>query len=115
MGLAMQIVYLGFPGSSAIEAEAGVQLLRLLRFSRVLSGCHLAIEKLVGTDRLPAFDVRLDLISISHDLQPLRHCQANDAVAAMRAAFDVAERELGNVAADKSQRATSSGNGSTIH
>ena len=41
----MQIVYQGFTGSTAIEAEACVQLLRLHRFAPALAGCHLAIER----------------------------------------------------------------------
>jgi hypothetical protein len=95
----MQIVYLGFPGSSALEAEAGVQLLRLERFSGVLAGCHLAIERmhpLQPGSRQPAYDVRLDLVSTSRELAPLGHCEDDDPVAAMRAAFDAAERQLGS-------------------
>lgn len=101
MGLGMQIVYLGFPGSSALEAEAGVQLLRLERFSAVLSGCHLAIERLHSSQpglSQPAYDVRLDLVSASRELAPLGHCEGHDPVAAMRAAFDVAERQLASAA-----------------
>ncbi|WP_321949556.1 hypothetical protein [Paraburkholderia sp. J10-1] len=101
MGLGMQIVYLGFAGSSALEAEAGVQLLRLERFSGVLAGCHLAIERMhsvqPGSCR-PAYDVRLDLVSTSRQLAPLGHCEGDDPVAAMRAAFDAAERQLGSAA-----------------
>jgi len=98
MGLGMQIVYLGFPGSSAIEAEACVQLLRLERFSGVLSGCHLAIERLHPLQpgyHQPAYDVRLDLVSTARELAPLGHCEADDPLVAMRAAFDAAERQLG--------------------
>lgn len=99
MGLGMQIVYLGFPGSAALEAEAGVQLLRIERFSGVLAGCHLAIERmhpLQPGSREPAYDVRLDLVSTSRELAPLGHCEGDDPVAAMRAAFDAAERQLGS-------------------
>lgn len=101
MGLGMQIVYLGFPGSAALEAEAGVQLLRLERFSGVLAGCHLAIERMRHTQHgshQPAYDVRLDLVSASRELAPVGHCEGNDPVAAMRAAFDAAERQLGSAA-----------------
>ncbi|MEX3693447.1 hypothetical protein AB3X91_18655 [Paraburkholderia sp. BR14263] len=101
MGLGMQIVYLGFPGSATLEAEAGVQLLRLERFSGVLAGCHLAIERVHPLQpgiREPAYDVRLDLVSASRELAPLGHCEGDDPVAAMRAAFDAAERQLGSAA-----------------
>ncbi|MEM5331014.1 hypothetical protein VSR34_31110 [Paraburkholderia sp. JHI2823] len=99
MGLGMQIVYLGFPGSSALEAEAAVQLLRLERFCGVLSACHLAIERLHPLQpgiRQPAYDVRLDLVSTSRELAPLDHCENDDPVAAIRAAFDAAEHQLGS-------------------
>lgn len=94
MGIGMQIVYLGFPGSAAIEAEAGVQLLRLDRFAPELAGCHLAIELLRRAGSQPSYDVRLDLISDLHALKPLGHCEANDPQQAVRDAFDAAEREL---------------------
>ncbi len=44
MGIDMQIVYLGFAGSAQIESEAAAQLVRLERFGRCISGCHLALE-----------------------------------------------------------------------
>jgi hypothetical protein len=99
MGLGMQIVYLGFAGSSDIEAEAGVQLLRLDRYSGILSGCHLAIEELHTRGHRPAYDVRLDLISRLHQFKPIGHCEGEDPVLAMREAFDAAERELSLAAA----------------
>lgn len=94
MGIGMQIVYLGFPGSTAIEAEAAVQLLRLYRFAPALSGCHLAIERLRGSDAARGYDVRLDLVSNLHALQPIAHCESSDPQQAVRHAFDAAEREL---------------------
>lgn len=94
MGLGMQIVYVGFAGSSAIEAEAGVQLLRLDRFSAVLSECLLAIELLCVPGQPPRYDVRLELVSPSRTLPPVRHCESADPGTALRAAFDAAEREL---------------------
>lgn len=94
MGLGMQIVYVGFPGSAAIEAEAGVQLLRLDRFTPMLSECLLAIELLHVNGHPPRYDVRLDLISQSHEIRPVPHCESDDPGAALRAAFDAAERDL---------------------
>lgn len=94
MGLGMQIVYLGFAGSAAIEAEAGVQLLRLDRFSPMLLECHLAVEQLRVHGQPPTYDVRLDLISPSHEFHPLAHCESGDPGVAVRAAFDLAERTL---------------------
>ncbi|MCG5076270.1 hypothetical protein [Paraburkholderia tagetis] len=90
----MQIVYMGFAGSAAIEAEAGVQLLRLERFSGLLKSCHLAIESLHAAGQRQAYDVRLDLLSASDGLKPILHCTGEDPIAAMREAFDAAEREL---------------------
>lgn len=94
MGLGMEIVYLGFAGSTAIEAEAGVQLLRLERFAGLLKTCHLAIELLHDGARRPAYDVRLDLLSGSSELKPVEHCINEDPLVAMREAFDAAEHEL---------------------
>ncbi|MGA9918742.1 hypothetical protein [Paraburkholderia sp.] len=106
MGVGMQIVYLGFAGTSQIEAEAASQLVRLERFSRSISGCHLAIESiraaserlgadgLAGDRRSPVFDARLDLIMRNGGFVPIGHCLDTDAKAAIQAAFDFAERQL---------------------
>lgn len=94
MGLGMQIVYVGFPGSSAIEAQAGVQLLRLVRFDSMLSECRLVVELLPLHGQLPIYGVRLDLASSGHELDCASHCESADLEAAMRAVFAVAEREL---------------------
>ncbi|MFM0455326.1 hypothetical protein PQR21_33535 [Paraburkholderia nemoris] len=102
MGVSMQIVYLGFAGTSQIEGEAATQLVRLERFSRSVAGCHLAIEAIrerpggAATDiRCPVFDARLDLIMRNGDLVPIEHCSNADPNMAVRAAFDFAERRLG--------------------
>ena len=101
MGIGMQIVYLGFPGEARIEAEAGVQLLRLMRFARRVSGCHLAIEVLHGPNG-KYYDARLDIVTPDKELIPLPHCSNADPEAAVRAAFDHAERELGQRGANLS-------------
>jgi hypothetical protein len=93
MGIGMQIVYLGFPGNARIEAEAAVQLLRLERFSRMLGSCHLAIEE-ISANQHTVFDARLDLVTPSGQLLPMPHCADDDPEAAVRAAFDHAERKL---------------------
>nr|WP_042337480.1 hypothetical protein [Paraburkholderia ferrariae] len=90
----MQIVYLGFAGSRAIEAEACIQLLRLERFAGLLKGCHLAIERLHDGRRSEAYDVRLDLFSGSSELKAVEHRTSDDPLVAMREAFDAAEHEL---------------------
>ncbi|WP_168789031.1 HPF/RaiA family ribosome-associated protein [Paraburkholderia aromaticivorans] len=106
MGVGMQIVYLGFAGTSQIEAEAASQLVRLERFSKSISGCHLAIESiraaperfgadgLAGDRRSLVFDARLDLIMRNGELVPIGHCLDPDAKAAIHAAFDSAEQQL---------------------
>lgn len=111
MGIDMQIVYLGFAGSAQIESEAAAQLVRLERFGRCISGCHLALEAIreragygvpgvrldvpenVSDQRL--FDARLDLVLRTGELVPIDHRQSHDPDEAVRAAFDAAERFLG--------------------
>lgn len=110
MGIDMQIVYLGFAGSAQIESEAAAQLVRLERFGKAISGCHLALEAihepaladLSGTRRVASdaaakrrlFDARLDLILRTGELIPLAHQRNADPDDAVRAAFDSAERLL---------------------
>ncbi|MGC2964541.1 MULTISPECIES: hypothetical protein [unclassified Paraburkholderia] len=107
MGIDMQIVYLGFAGSAQIESEAAAQLVRLGRFGRCISGCHLALEAIreraendiAGARRNPSdhapnqrlFDARLDLVLRTGELVPIEHRQSFDSDEAVRAAFDAAE------------------------
>ena len=94
MGLGMQIVYQGFAGSADMEAEAGVQLLRLERFSGLLKSCHLVIESLHNEGSRHAYDVRLDLFTASDEIKPVVHCTDEDPLVAMREVFDAAEHVL---------------------
>ncbi|MFM0420102.1 hypothetical protein [Paraburkholderia aromaticivorans] len=110
MGIDMQIVYFGFAGSAQIESEAAAQLVRLERFGRFISGCHLAIEAIHerSLDDMPGargaapgaapnhtlFDARLDLVLRTGELVPLEHRQGRDPDGAIREAFDAAERLL---------------------
>ena len=93
MGVGMGIAYLGFPGTASIEAEAGAQLVRLERFSARLIDCHLAIEALHAADRV-MYEARLDLIARSNERVAIEPCMSENPEAAVRAAFDAAEREL---------------------
>ncbi|NML31876.1 hypothetical protein [Paraburkholderia antibiotica] len=99
MGIGMQIVYLGFAGAAQLEAEAGAQLVRLARFGALVSNCHLAIEALRPGSAYTLYDVRLDLITAAHELRPIAHCAGDNAEAAIRWAFDLAEKELDATAA----------------
>ncbi|MBN3752275.1 hypothetical protein G3N95_04940 [Paraburkholderia sp. Tr-20389] len=94
MGIGMQIVYLGFCGTARLEGEAAAQLVRLERYSGLLSNCHLAIEQIHSRSDRPTYDVRLDLITRTRDLKPIEHCSSEDAEQAVRSAFDAAEKEL---------------------
>jgi hypothetical protein len=94
MGIGMQIVYLGFCGTAPLEAEAAVQLVRLERFGKLVSNCHLAIEALSLRSGHPVYDVRLDLIGPTHELKPVGHCTGENAEETIRCAFDAAEKEL---------------------
>lgn len=106
----MQIAYFGFAGSAQIESEAAAQLVRLERFGKFISGCHLAIEAIheralheIPDSRRAAqgttlnhlkFDARLDLVLRTGELMPLEHRESPDPDGAVRAAFDSAERLL---------------------
>jgi hypothetical protein len=94
MGVGLQIVYVGFAGTARIESEAGVRLVRLERFARRISGRRLAIEALRGEAGQRMYDARLDLITRAGESFPVAHCSNEDVEAAVRAAFDAAEREL---------------------
>ncbi|BCG04845.1 hypothetical protein PPGU19_094130 (plasmid) [Paraburkholderia sp. PGU19] len=94
MGIGMQIVYLGFCGTARLEGEAAAQLVRLERYSGLLSNCHLAIEQVHSPSAKPSYEVRLDLITRARELKPIEHCSSEDAEQAVRWAFDAAEKEL---------------------
>src|ERR1700756_3610798 len=94
MGIGMEIVYLGFCGTSQLEAEAASQLVRLHRFSALVPNCHLAIEAVRSQGGTLTYDVRLDLITPEHDLWPIGHCANVNAEEAVRCAFDAAEQRL---------------------
>ncbi len=99
MGIWMQIAYFGFAGSTQLEAEATIQLMRLEQFSPQLAGCHLAIEAMGASTRQPRYDVRLDLITRNGELRPVPHMMGADPMNALERAFDLAERQLGTSAA----------------
>lgn len=82
---------LGFSGSAAIETEAGLQLLRLERFGSLLAGCHLAIERRSAPGLPPVYEIRLDLIWASQQVQPVERQESADPCFAIRAAFDLAQ------------------------
>lgn len=99
MGIWMQIAYFGFAGSTQLEAEASIQLMRLEQFSPQLAGCHLAIEAMGASTRQPRYDVRLDLITRNGELRPVPHMTGTDPTDALERAFDLAARQLGTTAA----------------
>ncbi|RQR30857.1 metal ABC transporter ATPase [Burkholderia sp. Bp9143] len=94
MGVGMQIVCVGFAGSAALEAEAGVQLVRLERFRARLDDCRLAIEARATVDGGRTYDVCLELIM--HDRAPatLPCSTGDDLNETMRRAFTQAEQAL---------------------
>jgi hypothetical protein len=98
MGIGVQIVYLGFTGTAQLEAEAGAQLVRLARFGALVSNCHLAVEALRADRASPCYEVRLDLITPAHEFKPIAHCSGDNAEAAIRCAFDLAEKALETIA-----------------
>ena len=98
MGLGMQIVYIGLPGSSELEAQAGLQLLRLGRFDAMVSECRLVMELLSSPEQAPWYSAQLELFSSGRGLDCVYRREDADLNAAVRAAFDAAEQELGATA-----------------
>jgi len=94
MGLGMQIVYVGFPGSAELEAQAGVQLLRLGRFDAMLSECRLVMELLPSSGQAPRYGARLELFFSRHGPDCVHRRESADLNVAMSAAFDAAEQDL---------------------
>ncbi|RQS23349.1 metal ABC transporter ATPase [Burkholderia sp. Bp8998] len=94
MGVGMQIVCVGFAGSAALEAEAGVQLVRLERFRARLDDCVLTIEARTTVGGGPTYDVCLELVM--HDRAPVMlPCSTGDDVnETMQRAFAQAEQAL---------------------
>ena len=94
MGLGMQIVYVGLPGSAAVEAQAGVQLLRLGRFSAMPPECRLVVEALASSGQTARYRARLELMSSERALDCAHQCEDADAGAAVCAVFEAVERKL---------------------
>jgi hypothetical protein len=94
MGIGMQVVFLGFSGSAVLEAEAGAQLVRLVRFGRKISGCNLTLRALPGHPDKLSYGAQLELIALSGALVAMAVCAHDDPLRAVEAAFDAAETEL---------------------
>ncbi|WP_155803286.1 hypothetical protein [Bordetella sp. FB-8] len=94
MGLGMQIVYVGLPGLAAIEAQAGVQLLRLGRFNAMLSECRLVVQLLPTSGQAPGYGARLELFCARHEFDSVHRCEGADLGVALIAVFEAAERDL---------------------
>ena len=94
MGLGMQIVYVGLAGSADLEAQAGVQLLRLGRFDATLSECRLVMELLPSSGQAPRYGAQLDLLFYGRGLDCAYRRENADLGVAVRTAFDAAEQEL---------------------
>jgi hypothetical protein len=94
MGVGMQIAYLGFAGSSKIEAEAGAQLVRLDRFANRVAGCHLALEIRRGDSGSCSYTARLNLITRDYSMIPIERAMHSDPNEAVHAAFDAAVQLL---------------------
>lgn len=94
MGVGMQVTYLGFAGDAQLEAEIGVQLLRLARFFRHITHCNLAIEATCDPEGHLAYEARMELFTLARGLIPVGQALGDDPYHAIRATFDAAEREL---------------------
>ncbi|SAK61963.1 hypothetical protein AWB82_03096 [Caballeronia glebae] len=77
MGLGMQIAYLGFTGSSAIEREAGVELVRLAGVATDIVDCRLTIKASLDRAGHTVFDAQLVLLT--RDFQQVMVQRGTDA------------------------------------
>jgi hypothetical protein len=94
MGIGMQMTYLGLPGAAPLEAESGLQLLRLLRHGIYFSDCRLTIEHLSQPSGKSSYEVRLDIATLEHGLRRIGRCAHDSAEAAGRCTFNMAIRVL---------------------
>ena len=94
MGIGMQITYLGLPGTASLEAEAGLQLLRLQPYGIYFSDCRLAIEHLRQRSGSSVYEVRLEIAHPVCGLRRIGRCIRDSAEAAIRCAFNMAVRVL---------------------
>jgi hypothetical protein len=94
MGIGMQITYLGLPGTASMEAEAGLQLLRLQAYGINFADCRLAIEHLIRRSGSSLYEVRLDIAIPPHGLRRIGRCVRDSVEAAIRCAFDMAMRVI---------------------
>jgi hypothetical protein len=96
MGVGMQLCYLGFEGSAALEAEAGVALVRLERAAKRIAGCRLEIEARDDRPGHRVYDARLDLVTRNYGLIPGQRTTHEDVITAVHLAFEAAFRLLEN-------------------
>ncbi|WP_321800968.1 hypothetical protein [Caballeronia sp. J97] len=94
MGLGMQIAYLGFAGSSAIEREAGVELVRLAGVASDIVDCRLTIKAWLDGAGQPVFDAQLVLLTRDFEQVTVPRNTDRDPSVAMRDTFDEAVRLL---------------------
>ena len=94
MGIGMQIIYFGLTGTTSLEAEAAIQLLRLQRYSASFSDCRLAIERVDKNSTRGVYEVRLEITSQTNGLRRVGRCVRDSAEVAIRCAFKRAARVL---------------------
>jgi len=94
VGIGMQIIYFGLTGTTSLEAEAAIQLLRLQRYSASFSDCRLAIERMDKDSMSGVYEVRLEITSQTNGLRRVGRCVRDSAEVAIRCAFNRAVRVL---------------------
>lgn len=97
MGIGMQVVFVGFARSFALESEASVRLIRLSRFSQRFGDCTLTIEALTAVQGPACYHVRLDLVARDGVIVLGTPCASHEPACAIYAAFNAAEVSLGSV------------------
>ncbi|TDG02258.1 hypothetical protein E1N52_40610 [Paraburkholderia guartelaensis] len=98
MGIGMEILFLGLPGTAWLESEAAIQLLRLQPYHFLVTDCRLSIRTQGQPSGNTSYEVCVEIANRTDVFRRIGHCILDSAEAAIRCAFNKAVRFLETVA-----------------